>query len=67
MRLYRFLTGLDNAAFCHKVTDALNKGWQLYGSPCYSINTTTGITQCGQAVIKDVAGNYTPDIELGDY
>lgn len=67
MQLYRFLTAPDDAAFCHKVTDALNKGWQLYGSPCYSINSTTGRMQCGQAVIKDVAGNYIPDIKLGDY
>jgi hypothetical protein len=33
MKLYRFLTGPDDASFCHKVTAALNKGWQLHGSP----------------------------------
>ena len=33
MKLYRFLSEEDTAAFCHKVTDAMNKGWELYGSP----------------------------------
>ncbi|TIU73423.1 MAG: DUF1737 domain-containing protein, partial [Mesorhizobium sp.] len=26
MKLYRFLSGPDDSAFCHKVTAALNKG-----------------------------------------
>ncbi|TGW06266.1 DUF1737 domain-containing protein, partial [Mesorhizobium sp. M2D.F.Ca.ET.145.01.1.1] len=25
MKLYRFLTAPDDASFCHKVTEALNK------------------------------------------
>jgi hypothetical protein len=29
MKVYRYLTGKDDAAFCHRVTDALNRGWQL--------------------------------------
>ena len=33
MKVYRYLTGKDDAAFCHRVTDALNRGWQLYGQP----------------------------------
>ena len=33
MKLYRFLTGPDDSGFCHKVTAALNKGWELHGSP----------------------------------
>ena len=33
MKLYRFLSEDDTSAFCHKVTDALNKGWELHGSP----------------------------------
>ena len=36
MKLYRFLTGPDDASFCHKVTAALNKGWHLFGSPTYA-------------------------------
>jgi len=38
MKLYRFLTGPDDASFCHKVTSALNKGWHIYGSPTYAFD-----------------------------
>ncbi|WP_394779719.1 DUF1737 domain-containing protein [Undibacterium sp.] len=30
---YRLLTGPDDAAFCHRVSEALALGYQLYGSP----------------------------------
>ncbi|EJM99876.1 DUF1737 domain-containing protein [Phyllobacterium sp. YR531] len=61
MKLYRFLTGPDDASFCHKVTAALNKGWHIYGSPTYAFNSVTGVMQCGQAVVKDVDGvDYVP-------
>jgi len=66
MRLYRFLSGPDDASFCHKVTAALNKGWHLYGSPTYAFDGKE--MRCGQAVVKDVDGvEYTPDIKLSDY
>ncbi|GJM03076.1 MAG: hypothetical protein DHS20C08_15770 [Rhodomicrobium sp.] len=66
MQLYRFLTGPDDASFCHKVTEALNKGWELYGSPQLTYNQETKKTQCGQAVIKTVLGKtYSPDMKLG--
>lgn len=68
MKLYRFLTGPDDSSFCHKVTDALNRGWQLFGSPTYAFNAATGAMQCGQAVVKEVDGiEYSPDIKLGDF
>lgn len=67
MRLYRFLTGVDDSAFCHKVTNALNKGWLLHGSPSYAYNSETKQMQCGQAVYKEVEGvDYTPDMKLGE-
>lgn len=68
MKLYRFITGPDDSSFCHRVTDALNKGWELSGSPQLSFDAVRGLTICGQAVTKDVEGtDYTPDIKLGDY
>ncbi|UXM95387.1 DUF1737 domain-containing protein [Bartonella sp. HY329] len=68
MKLYRFLTGPDDASFCHKVTAALNNGWMLYGSPTYAANPETGIMQCGQAVIKEVDGiEYTENMKLSQY
>ncbi|MHC5307721.1 DUF1737 domain-containing protein [Bartonella sp. LJL80] len=67
MILYRFLTGPDDATFCHKVTAALNKGWQLHGSPSYSFNIKEGKMQCGQAVTKTiVGGEYHPDLKLSE-
>jgi hypothetical protein len=59
MRLYRMLTGGDDAAFCKKVSEALNKGWELYGSPTMSFDSTTGKIVCGQAVVKDATGTWT--------
>ncbi len=66
MQAYRFLTGDDTAAFCHKVTAALNNGWVLHGDPQYAFDEANGVMRCGQAVIKDVDGHYTPDTKLGD-
>jgi len=31
--IYRYLTGPDDASFCHRVTEALSRGWLLYGRP----------------------------------
>jgi hypothetical protein len=67
MKLYRFITGQDDSAFCHRVTAALNKGWSLHGSPSYAYNSQTNLMMAGQAVVKEVAGkDYTPDIKLGE-
>jgi len=33
VKVYRYFTGKDDAAFCHRVTHALNNGWKLYGQP----------------------------------
>ena len=30
---YRLLTGVDDAEFCHRVSAALDLGYELYGSP----------------------------------
>lgn len=65
MKLYRFLTEDDTSAFCHKVSLALSKGWDLHGSPTYAFDAANGIMRCGQAVVKDVPGDYSPDIKLG--
>jgi hypothetical protein len=66
MRLYRFLTGPDDASFCHKVTAALNAGWHLYGSPTHGWDKSTKSMRCGQAVVKDVEGEYDPAMKLSE-
>lgn len=65
MRAYRLLTAEDTSAFCHKVTEALAKGWELYGSPAYAADPATGVMRCAQAVTKDVDGDYDPAMKLG--
>ena len=68
MKLYRFLTGPDDSSFCHKVTAALNKGWELSGAPTYAYDAEAKIMKCGQAVTKQVDGiDYEPGIKLSDH
>jgi hypothetical protein len=65
MTLYRFLSEDDTSAFCHKVTAALNAGWALHGGPTYAYDAARGVMRCGQAVVKDAPGDYSPDLKLG--
>ena len=66
--LYRYLTGVDDSSFCHRVTQAINSGWQLYGQPTLTFDAAKGRTICGQAIVKEVEGlDYSPDLKLSDY
>lgn len=47
---YRLLTGTDDRALCERVSQALDEGYQLYGSP--SIATQGDTIKVAQAVIK---------------
>ena len=66
MKLYRFLSEDDTSAFCHKVSAALAKGWELHGTPSYGFDAARGVMRCGQAVVKEVPGTYAADVKLGD-
>lgn len=66
MKIYRLLTEDDTSAFCHKVSLALSKGWELYGSPTYAFDQAKGVMRCGQAVVKEIDGPYSPDMKLGE-
>ena len=67
MKVYRFLTGPDDASFCHRVTAALNTGWELHGSPSLTFNSQAGHAIAGQAIVKDVPGkDYDPDMKLSE-
>ncbi len=46
---YRLLTGPDDKSFCRRVSDALDQGYQLYGSPSATFNGERVIV--AQAVI----------------
>ncbi len=67
MKLYRYLTGPDDAAFCERVTENLNKGWSLYGDPTLTFDPERKRVICGQAIVKEVPGDYQPGLKLSDH
>lgn len=64
--IYRLLTDDDTSAFCHKVSLALSRGWSLHGAPTMAFDTARGVMRCGQAVTKEIAAPYAPDMKLGE-
>jgi hypothetical protein len=62
MQLYTYLTGPDDENFCKRVCAKLNQGWQLYGNPTLTYDGKDVIA--GQALIKEVAGEYHQEIKL---
>lgn len=62
MKLYRYLTGPDDAAFCLRVSEALNAGWELHGGPTLAFDGARIIA--GQAVVKEVPGEFRRDMDL---
>ena len=65
-RIYRFLSEDDTSAFCHKVSAALSKGWQLHGPATMAFDSARGVMRCGQAVTKEIDQEYAPDMKLGE-
>ena len=64
-KIYRLLTEDDTSAFCHKVSEALAKGWDLHGGPTYAFDHANGVMRCGQAVTKQIDADYTSEMKLG--
>lgn len=64
--LYRCITEDDTSQFCHRVSEALSKGWALHGSPTMAFDPQKGVMRMGQAVTKDVPAAYHPDMKLGE-
>lgn len=46
---YRLLTGIDDAAFCRRVSEAIALGYKLYGPPAATFNGQSVIV--AQAVV----------------
>ena len=46
---YRLLTGSDDEAFCRRVSEALDLGYELYGDPAISLGGGTAVV--AQAVV----------------
>ncbi len=66
MLAYRFLSDDDTSAFCHRITEALSKGWSLQGNPVYTFDAATGKMRCGQAVVKQSDREYDAGMKLGE-
>ncbi len=49
--IYRLLTGKDDRAFCERVSEALEQGWRLYGSPTISWDIESNCMKAAQAVV----------------
>jgi hypothetical protein len=65
MKVYSYLTGPDDASFCHRITDRLNRGWKLHGSPTLTFDSEMKRVICGQALVKEVDGvEYSSNIDL---
>lgn len=56
---YRLMTGPDDRAFCERISNALDDGYELYGSPAITHNGKTCIV--AQAlVLKRRTTSTTP-------
>ncbi len=68
MILYRYLTGPDDKSFCHRITAALNGGWQLWGQPTLAFDSEKKRMTCGQVIMKEVPGEtYNSSTDLSKY
>jgi len=66
MKLYRYITGIDDSTFCFRISKLVNKGWKLYGNPTLTYNGKNNIV--GQVVIKKIKNKkFNKNIKLDDY
>ena len=47
----KWMTGKDDRAFCERVSEALEQGWRLYGSPAMTFDGDSGTIKVAQAVV----------------
>lgn len=57
---YRVLTGPDDAAFCWRVSEALDLGYELHGSPSLTFDGERVIV--AQALTRRVDADPRPDL-----
>jgi hypothetical protein len=48
---YILLTGRDDSAFCQRVSDRMDEGYELYGSPSITFNIFKGYPVVAQALV----------------
>ncbi len=49
--IYRCLTGTDDKAYCERVSQALQEGWRLHGSPALTFDSVAGTVKVAQVVV----------------
>lgn len=64
MKGYRFITEDETVEFCQRITEALSKGWQLYGEPKMVFDHKRQTIRCGQAIIKESKKKYKKNMDL---
>lgn len=65
MRAFRYITGPDDAEFCMRVTELLNRGWELAGPATLTFDMNQGRVICGQTLVKDAPEiEYSSEIDL---
>lgn len=64
--LYRCITEDDTSRFCHRVSEALSRGWRLHGGPTMAFDPQKGVMRLGQAVTKETPAEYAPGMALGE-
>jgi hypothetical protein len=48
---YVLLSGRDDAEFCQRVSDRMDQGYELYGSPTMTFNILRGYPMVAQALV----------------
>lgn len=64
MMIYRLLSGPDDAVFCHRITEALSRGWSLHGSPSLTFDSERKTPIVAQAIVRDLPLNYSSDLDF---
>ena len=65
MKAFRYITGPDDAEFCYRVTELLNRGWELAGPATLTFDSGRNRVICGQTLVKDAPDTeYTSDVDL---
>jgi len=49
---YRLLTGVDDRRFCERISAALDDGYELYGSPAATFNSTSRFRPLQRTVVE---------------
>lgn len=63
--IYRCITDDDTSQFCHRVSEALSKGWVLHGSAAMAFDPVKGVMRMAQPVTKQIEADYHPEMKLG--